>query len=445
MAGLLRGLAASICLCGLLASARPMETNVNFITKPTYLSYVEGLQQMIEKKFNGSNVITATLERWVKVENKHVHPFRQRGKCWYGFDGNVSQMQLDMDEYCAATNGGITMCARCENIETLKCYCVQMIMIDYSSDTNQCLNNCSSPTKCAGTAEILKTYKNVDPTVIKRLHHKYCVNSNLQRSLDRICGEGMAARFQDPDIRCFPKTALDYAHKSSCWDECGFTTECFGKPPESPSGRDFKPTEINWDDMITESNRSQFIKNYCRNIRKGHPTCYVTATTEETCAESSPKSKYTTYVEKTRLDMYLQPGSIFDLWITPYIPTYEISIRFSEEDKGCTGDLIADSPIVQSYASQPYDVYTGKWSLKYAKRGMDIHPALDGTTKTYQVIKGFKVMRDVNTTVNVCACLSSLLYYRYSDNMACSSASQFTIYLGKIHICGKLVPLYVNG
>ncbi|GBE62574.1 kringle domain-containing protein [Babesia ovata] len=292
----------------------------------------------------------------------------------------------------------------------------------------------------------------------------------------------MAARYTDNAIHCLRKTALDYERFSGCWDECGLIIQCFGAPIQLPSTKGHKPSDINWDDHVThcpcngdisdetnspytgcesitrdnkvcrhwntipslpviEDSRSMFIQNYCRNITPGNLVCYISDTVQAPCPATAKQPKDAADAKGPRLKAYLQPGTIFDLWIGPYIPTYKVVVGFAEENKPCGGELIADSPIVQSYASQPYDVYTGRWSMKYAKHSMDIYPSLDDSNETFFVLKGFKVMRDAtNTTVTVCGCISSQFYYRELDNVSCDRSSQFTMYLGTIRIMGEAMP-----
>ncbi|GIX63868.1 kringle domain-containing protein [Babesia caballi] len=446
------------------------------------ISINAALQTEIDRK----NVITMYIKRWFKVTDRPIHPFRERGKCWYGIDGIVSQTQLELDRICTMNSGGITACARCDwNQFGLYCYCVDFYNLDYSRAEKRCVNNCNKEVNCLGVPFTF------GDTHMKRLYrsdykdflYRNCVVSRVQDDLDKMCGEGMAARLYSYELICMLKKDLNYDELGYCWDDCGVAVKCYGHIQSYElKKRVYLLSEIPWDNYIThcpcnesvsstafvkyvgcqnksiagntcrqwrtipdlkvkEVKRSVFIRNYCRNLdEKDGIFCYTSDNVVERCNTrytTTPTIGYNLEVQNRR--MTLQPGQFFDLWITPYNPPYSVHTTLLNATYDCGHTSPHEMPISRVFAFQPYDIYTGKWSQALGKHRRDSYPSLAVGMQTMHVIRGFKTIHAVSEVLKVCACLASPLYYDAQKEVPCKYQADYTVHIGTISIKGEHV------
>ncbi|KAK2198107.1 bifunctional ClpP-crotonase-like domain superfamily/EGF-like domain/Growth factor receptor cysteine-rich domain superfamily/Kringle-like fold/ATP-dependent Clp protease proteolytic subunit/Clp protease proteolytic subunit -Translocation-enhancing protein TepA/Tyrosine-protein kinase ephrin type A-B receptor-like [Babesia duncani] len=292
--------------------------------------------------------------------------------------------------------------------------------------------------------------------------------SELQESLDNYCpGELSFARVLVSDvIGCFKYNELDFTKEGSCFDDCRNIIKCPGEVLGFPKKyidvnkidwdnltngcpcnennfklylgcqnvtKNNKPC-INWNGGLTTSSplykrRYQFPKNYCRKIFPNDKLkCLTRINVLEDCEPKDVKI------------LEMQPGTLFDLWVSPYIPKFKMSITFITTAHSC-GDLNNEPVpfIVRTHAYKPYDVITGGVSQIYSDQGA-FYESFKNDKSLSMMFKGFDILQNVKTSVYICGCFYNHKYESFKTHVPCSNSSHFTLELAKIKIDGTNIP-----
>ncbi|GFE55225.1 kringle domain-containing protein [Babesia ovis] len=425
--------------------------------------------------------LSIEVKQWVKIGNEPIYPFRKPGKCWHGYDVIESHVQSELDRICTIRNGGVTACAVCSNHGYIRCYCNDMFQMDYTDQGPSCITNCGKLGKCYGSSNLTKKFGDIKSYILNSLITHNCVVSHVQKSVDKLCGKGKVIRAKGNDLACYESQTINLLKEGVCFDECGIPIRCHGQGVGEPK-QIINPMTIDWDKYVKNcicaeqltswdrtfyvgclartitgktckswseldgvtfpaTMRSIFIRNYCRKLDVDGIQCYNMENVLEDCPSTDKVADiHLGGTVDEEVGLFLQPGAYFDIWIKPYIPNYEIVVRFFEVDSICGEKEIPLPPISQPFEYQPYDVHTGTWSIVATKEMRNPYPSLDDNMESVYVVKGFKVLPNANKKVRVCACAHSRIFQRPFVTTSCDKSNEYIIDLGTFIISGPAVP-----
>eukprot|EP00371_Babesia_bovis_P003646 XP_001612293.1 GCC2 and GCC3 domain containing protein [Babesia bovis T2Bo] len=182
-----------------------------------------------------------------------------------------------------------------------------------------------------------------------------------------------------------------------------------------------------------------FIRNYCRELSTSGIQCYNEDNVLEACTTTGKVAGKGPLVEDEPT-LFVQPGAFFDIWVKPYIPNYEIKVKFFAPNSVCGEDEIVLPPLSRPFDYQPYDVYTGRWSIHAANQFRNPYPSLREDFESYYIIKGFKALGNAHSKMRMCGCTYSSIYQNQYANNLCTRSAEYIVDLGVIVIMGSPVP-----
>uniref|UniRef100_A0A3B0N5S5 Cysteine repeat modular protein 2 homologue, putative n=1 Tax=Theileria annulata TaxID=5874 RepID=A0A3B0N5S5_THEAN len=449
-------------------------------------------------KFNTSNIDISEedLEAYsvtrAAVENKlmKTREFKFKVKTWlkndkriFGLKSNTSgfgdfyysRVQIWGNNYCNMKTNVVSNSARFKNEKgNLHFYCVENIYLDYSIVDHSCISNCGELVPCNG---VVKSFTNREPINMKLVNSqikKYCKISQIQESLDELCERENYSAIVDQNfnVKCYSSNGINYDQNGLCLEDCRKFVSCKrvamnpvkgisinqakidwnaltnGCPCKEGYHDDYETADkyityegcqnmtidnslcLNWDEFLRKSHslydkRFVFPDNYCRELH-GKKGIW--------CLTDMDKLSKCTPKEIPKIS--IQPGTLFDIWITPYIPKYRLRIIFIDNSNIC-GDLgiTATENIVQSYELEVFNLTNDK---ELENEEIDIFEYSDSSfSEASYVFKGYLALEHIESSSKICACMYSS-YYEYANGMKhpCSSSINYTITIGNLIVEG---------
>ncbi|EKX74219.1 conserved hypothetical protein [Theileria equi strain WA] len=330
-----------------------------------------------------------------------------------------------------------------------------------------CLSNCGSMIWCRGSNVNVKSEKKIDNKLIKKSVEKNCKISQLQESLDNLCGkDGYVARLDINDqIKCYSSATLNYDTYGDCLDDCRQKIKCKGAAKLGDKGIEIEIYDMDWDNLTNGCPcNEEFVENIityrgCQNVTiKGNECKQWKAFLSVNhrlypkrfffprnyCREIRGKSGIWCLVDIDQLEeckpigiepIDIQPGTVFDIWITPYIPKYRVDVIFIDSSKECgRSDLKISSNITRPYEYSPLTWnYPNENDIFYYPDSKQMEPSI--------VLNGFVALENMASSSKVCACLFSSFYENVNGHYrSCRDNNDYNIHIATINVNGPSIP-----